>query len=339
MDRHDVSEDVTAQMIAQLHHQDLQIQDQYDCKGLTYWFDDVRKTAFCLVEAPNKQCLINMHNDAHGEIPHRIIEVDPTIVESFLGRIEDPEKSQKTELNIINDPAFRILVNIKTTNPISDLIRVSSISFEGNIVTQSLVSFTNVTKALEFSIQISVDLNTKSTPFGIGISSGIPVSEKDQLFEDTIKLAQRYSSISRNEIRISQEVFELFQSTNQNKFPYQDKVKVTKSTDEKFLNTYFDYLEQEWRNPELKVENFSTILGYSKSSFYRILKNLTGKSPHGFLNDYRLEQAHELLKFSELSISEIAFNTGFNSPSYFSKCFLKKYNSLPSNVHTEMSGK
>jgi len=53
MDRHDVSESVTAEMVAQLHQADLKIQHKYACRGLTYWFDDLRKTAFCLVEAPS----------------------------------------------------------------------------------------------------------------------------------------------------------------------------------------------------------------------------------------------------------------------------------------------
>lgn len=43
MDRHDVSEAVTAEIVAQIHQEDLKIQDKYDCRGLTYWFDDARK--------------------------------------------------------------------------------------------------------------------------------------------------------------------------------------------------------------------------------------------------------------------------------------------------------
>src|SRR5680860_1541305 len=113
MDRHDVSEEVTAENVAQLHNEDLKVQHKFGSKGLTYWFDDKRKTAFCLVEAPSKEAMIAMHDYAHGKLPHRIIEVDKAVVESFLGRIEDPEKSQNTELNIINDPAFRSIMAIK----------------------------------------------------------------------------------------------------------------------------------------------------------------------------------------------------------------------------------
>jgi len=84
MDRHDVSETVTAENVAELHREDLKIEHQFNCRGLTYWFDEKRKTAFCLVEAPNKEAVLKMHNQAHGDVPHRIIEVDETIVKSFF---------------------------------------------------------------------------------------------------------------------------------------------------------------------------------------------------------------------------------------------------------------
>ncbi|MEE4286177.1 MAG: DUF4242 domain-containing protein, partial [Mariniphaga sp.] len=116
MDRHNVSEAVTAEVVAQIHQEDLKIQHKYGCRGLTYWFDDARKTAFCLVEAPNENAIIGMHEHAHGEIPNQIIEVDATIVESFLGRIEDPEKAQDTKLNIINEPAFRTIMMVSIEN-------------------------------------------------------------------------------------------------------------------------------------------------------------------------------------------------------------------------------
>ncbi len=73
MDRHDVSSEVTAQNVAQLHQEDLKIQDQFCCNALTYWFDDKRKMAFCLIEAPNEQTVADMHRAAHGEVPNNII--------------------------------------------------------------------------------------------------------------------------------------------------------------------------------------------------------------------------------------------------------------------------
>ena len=62
MDRHDVSESVTAELVAQIHLEDLEIQQKYNCRGLTYWYDDARKMAFCLIEAPDRNAIVQMHD-------------------------------------------------------------------------------------------------------------------------------------------------------------------------------------------------------------------------------------------------------------------------------------
>ena len=92
MDRHDVSATVTAETVAQLHQQDLKIQGQFGCRGLTYWFDSARNNAFCLIEAPDMSAIQAMHDHAHGQVPNRVIEVDTAVVESFLGRIQTRKK-------------------------------------------------------------------------------------------------------------------------------------------------------------------------------------------------------------------------------------------------------
>ncbi len=63
MDRHDIP-GITAMDVAEAHKQDLMIQDKYDCRALTYWFDEKRGTAFCLIEAPRKDAVERMHDEA-----------------------------------------------------------------------------------------------------------------------------------------------------------------------------------------------------------------------------------------------------------------------------------
>jgi hypothetical protein len=62
MDRHDVSKSVNAENVAQLHKEDLKIQHHYNCRGLTYWYDDIKKIAFCLIEVPDKasKCIVKL---------------------------------------------------------------------------------------------------------------------------------------------------------------------------------------------------------------------------------------------------------------------------------------
>ena len=358
MDRHDVSETVTAENVAQLHQEDLKIQDQFGCRGLTYWFDEKRKTAFCLIEAPDKKTIQKMHNKAHGQVPHRVIEVDASIVESFLGRIEDPEKAQNTALNIINDPAFRTIMVITLkrlslkqndtaqfksslhnyNNAVHSLLNV----YEGKLVKQSenhfLVSFKSVSNAVHaaFDIQSLLkefrnNINKDKILLKIGLSAGVPVTEKKLIFEDTIKLAERMCEIIKGEIIVSSEVKELYDSENLNALSEGESIFSLTQTDEKFLTLLMDYTESTWSNTNLKVDDFSKPMGCSKSQLYRKMILLTGKSPNTFIKEYRLNEALTLLNKNTGNISEIAYETGFSSPSYFSKCFQKRYGHLPSD--------
>jgi len=358
MDRHDVSESVTAENVAQLHQQDLKIQHKFNCRGLTYWFGEKRKTAFCLIESPNKKALIEMHNQAHGQVPHKVIEVDARIVESFLGRIEDPEKAQNTALNIINDPAFRTIM-------VTEVIRLSPKqkdsaqfksslnnfnksflnllkSYEGTLVKQTegyfLVSFKSVSNAVHASLDIQSEfkkcmdeINGKRIYLKTGLSAGVPVTDKKLIFEDSIRLAERMCGFVKGKIIVSSEVKDLYKSENSNAFINGDNLFAITQEDEYFLNHLMDYLESTWTNTNLKVDDFSKPMGCSKSKLYHKINLLTGKSPNTFIREFRLAAALKLLDKTSGNISEIAFETGFASPSYFSKCFQKRYGHSPSD--------
>src|SRR5437016_13826279 len=89
MDRHFV-EGATQAAVAKAHELDLAVQEKYQVKFLTYWFDEPRCTAFCLIVSPDKETVQKAHNEAHGLVPNEIIEVNPSIVQAFLGRVSDP---------------------------------------------------------------------------------------------------------------------------------------------------------------------------------------------------------------------------------------------------------
>jgi AraC-like DNA-binding protein len=356
MDRHDVSAGVTAEIVAELHKEDLKIQHKYGCRSITYWFDSDRKIAFCLIDAPNKKALIDMHNDAHGEVPHKIIEVDEMIVESFLGRIENPEKSHIAVLNIIDNSAFRILMVIETRNYLNRLesnqytiftqkfhnsVTKTLHRFNGRIVQKDnnhyLVSFKSVSDAVLCALKIQFKFKYVTPKFEpsshklkIALSSGIAVTNKDHIFEDAIVLATRMCGIVNETLVIAQEVKTLYENENRNASIDRELARILSPEDEKFLTQLMDFIEKKWNNPDFNVSYFSEELGYSKSQLYRKLKALTGQSPNNFLKEFRLHKALDLLHQQYGNISEIAFETGFNKAAYFSKCFLDKYGILPS---------
>ncbi|MBP6286129.1 MAG: DUF4242 domain-containing protein, partial [Ferruginibacter sp.] len=88
---------VKARGVAEAHHKDLMHQDEFACKCMTYWIDEERENVFCLIEAPSKEAVEELHGKAHGLIPNRIIEVSPDVVSSFLGRIYDPSEAETTD--------------------------------------------------------------------------------------------------------------------------------------------------------------------------------------------------------------------------------------------------
>jgi Protein of unknown function (DUF4242) len=74
MDRHYV-EGATRSAVAHAHQLDLAVQEKYKVQFLTYWFDEPRCTAFCLIVSPDKETVQQAHNEAHGLVPNEIIEV------------------------------------------------------------------------------------------------------------------------------------------------------------------------------------------------------------------------------------------------------------------------
>jgi len=356
MDRHEVSEGTTAETLAEIHQEDLKIEREFSCRGFTYWFDDERKHVFCLIEAPNKKAIEDMHRQAHGDVPNSIIEVDPNVVSSFLGRITDPEKLEDTELNIIKDPAFRVIMVIETSNYLNRIeanqfsiftqkfhnsVTKTINQFEGSIVKQDnnsyLVSFKSVTNAIFCALKVQSNFKYITPKFEvqnrilkIGIDAGAPVTSKKALFEETITLANRMCEIVKHEVVISPEIKTLYESENRNAFIDKEQIYTLTFDEQQFLTHLMDYVEKVWSNPELDVLSFGKALGYSKSQFYRKLKALTNKSPNTFLRDYRLHRSLKLLHEQRGNISEIAFETGFNSLAYFSECFKNKFKILPS---------
>jgi AraC-like DNA-binding protein len=136
--------------------------------------------------------------------------------------------------------------------------------------------------------------------------------------------------VVKEQLVITSEVKLLYESENRNAAIDDKMIKILQPNEEKFLNQLIDYVEQAWNKPNFNVNDFSRALGLSKSQLYRKLTKLTGQSPNSFLKEFRLNKALNLLHEQYGNISEIAFETGFNSAAYFSKCFLDKYGILPS---------
>lgn len=105
---------------------------------------------------------------------------------------------------------------------------------------------------------------------------------------------------------------------------------VITSLDEKLIEKAIKYVEDNISRSDLSVEELSRELGMSRVHLYKKLLQITGKTPIEFIRVIRLKRAAQLLRDSQLHVSEIAFQVGFNNPKYFSRYFKEEFGVLPS---------
>jgi AraC-like DNA-binding protein len=109
------------------------------------------------------------------------------------------------------------------------------------------------------------------------------------------------------------------------------------SIDEEFITELQGTIEKNLSDPEFTVEELGKKLYMSRASLYRKIQALTGESPNHFIRNYRLKRAAQLLKENFGNVTEIAFEVGFSSSAYFTKCFKEQFQQLPSSYHASES--
>ncbi len=102
------------------------------------------------------------------------------------------------------------------------------------------------------------------------------------------------------------------------------------SLDEKLMEKAIKAVEEHMGDAEFSVELLGESLGLSRGHLYKKLKVITGKGPAEFIRIIRLKRGRQLLEKSQMQISEIAYEVGFNSPKIFTKYFREEFGILPS---------
>ncbi|MBN2349588.1 MAG: response regulator [Bacteroidales bacterium] len=101
------------------------------------------------------------------------------------------------------------------------------------------------------------------------------------------------------------------------------------SIDEKFLKKVMDYIEKNISESELNVDHLSKEIGISSTHLYRKIKTLTGLSTNELIRKLRLKKAAGLLSSGQGTISQVMYDVGFSSHSYFAKCFQEEFGLTP----------
>lgn len=236
LDRHDMS-GLTAMDIAEAHRKDLEIQGKYGVKFLTYWFDEQRGTGFCLIDAPDGDTAMRVHDEAHGDVARDIIEVELSAVEAFLGRISDPVP-QRAQTTPELDAALRavmftdIVDSTGMIERLGDERSVEMVRAHDSMVRRALqdcggrevkhtgdgimASFADIDAGLRCAraIQSAFDAfnlaSVEKLRLRIGIHAGEPVEDSNDLFGTTVTMAARICGEAEGEgILVSETVHSL----------------------------------------------------------------------------------------------------------------------------------
>lgn len=99
--------------------------------------------------------------------------------------------------------------------------------------------------------------------------------------------------------------------------------------DEAFLKTLNEVVVENMQNPDFCLDDMAGLLNMSRSTLNRKIKGVLDMTPNDYIRLERLKRAALLLKEGECKINEVCYMTGFNTPSYFTKCFQKQFGVLP----------
>jgi AraC-like DNA-binding protein len=106
--------------------------------------------------------------------------------------------------------------------------------------------------------------------------------------------------------------------------------KLLSPVDQRFMERVMEIITANLGDEQFDIRQFSRKIGMSGTQLRRKMNALTGQSPNQFIRSQRLKEAARLIREKQQTVSEAAYLTGFNSLSYFSKCFKEEFGRVPS---------
>lgn len=101
------------------------------------------------------------------------------------------------------------------------------------------------------------------------------------------------------------------------------------SLDESFIQKVIKTVEEHIESPQFSVEELSSTIGISRSNLYNKLMSITGSSPSEFIRIIRLKKSLKLLEKTQMTVAEVAYRVGFNTPKIFTHYFKEEYKMTP----------
>jgi AraC-like DNA-binding protein len=344
MDLHKASDyDIkpTIEEIKKNHIADLKTQEKYGVKFIQYWVNEDAGLVFCLMEGPDKESCIATHQEAHGNIGCNVIELKGGDYHAFLGN----GKPNKFDIVENQDGSFD---TARRTILMADIITLNNsplpfkvfedvvLNFGGRQAgyksARMVAVFDTSSQALQCAQEITIDLRDakkNDVEIRMGLHAGEPVTNRAGLFEETLQVTDWLCDLPENrQICVSTTVKEAAKGVLLQD-PKEPLFRVVTPSDEMFIAKFMKAIEPGLCGELLTVENLSSTLATSRAQLYRKVMGLTGHSPNNFIQEMRLRKSLRLVMQKYGNVAEIAFASGFNNPSYFTKSFQKRFGSLP----------
>lgn len=153
----------------------------------------------------------------------------------------------------------------------------------------------------------------------MGFESGADAYIPKPFNEQLLKIRVRKMIENREKVK------EYFQKN----LTFGERKELVAEIDKTFMSKFRKVIEDNLIDSDLNVDDIGKSLGLSRVQLYRKIKSLTNYAPNELVRIIRLKAAEQFLLKSEKTISEIAYDTGFTSPSYFTKCFKEYFNESP----------
>ncbi|MDE6490746.1 MAG: helix-turn-helix domain-containing protein, partial [Muribaculaceae bacterium] len=107
--------------------------------------------------------------------------------------------------------------------------------------------------------------------------------------------------------------------------------------DNDFYNRFLEIFSADMGDASLNVDTLASKLGLERSQFYRKIKALTNYSPVELIRRLRLNHARELIVSTDRTVSEVAYECGFSTPAYFTKCYRDAYGETPTDTRGKLT--
>lgn len=262
-------------------------------------------------------------------------------------------------LELVTIIVGQIEMTVMNPGDITKFIKDITPNFSGEMVHLNdgtfIVTFDNPTQAVHYGIELC-DIARAYQDVKITLEIHVRECQRNvSIISQTADLVNAMLAIvAPNQILVSETVRHLISNQSLKFIPYQSsvsprgdkksplfKVYVPKkhaqvstikelSDAEKILKEVMHIIEVNLADENFRVSTLCKEIGISERQLYRKLKLISQQSPTQFITSARLHRARKLILTQQLSLGEIAFQTGFSNPSYFAQCFKKKFGVLPS---------